>query len=298
MTKNKLAFSIDLDEWYHCRWATGYEHSIWKDTTTLFKDHYSSKLPIGDLLPPTEWLLELFTEKNVKVTFFILGEVAQWYPELVKKIADHGHEIACHGMHHNDMNQYSREEFKAKLKESKNILEDITGQKIKGYRAPNLVVEPYLADVLEELDFEYDSSICPSRGIKGKYGDMENCSQHPYKIGKTIQQQGNRNLWELPIPTMPLFKLPACTGVATRVFGLWWTRFTLRHWIKSGHVQYYFHPYETWFDKIPSNTLYVKIFMMNRGKRMQRRVRKLLDVYKGRVTSLHDLIKSGLEGGK
>ncbi len=290
--ENALVVSIDLDEWYHCRWATGYQHSIWKDTATFFREVYDLDRPRGDLAPPTEWLLNTFEEHAVKATFFILGEVAGWYPELVRAIADAGHEIACHGMHHQDMTDLDRETFREDLRRAKGILEELGGREVVGYRAANLVVAPYLADVLEELGFGYDSSVCPARSFKGKYVGMAGCGQHPYRVGRTIQETGTeRNLWELPIPTMPLLRLPACTGIATRMFGLWWSRFPLWYWSRTGSVLYYFHPYETAEDLIPvSGHPYITFFMRNRGRTMQKRVERILRCYRGRTCRAYDLV--------
>lgn len=288
-----LVLSIDLDEWYHCRWATGYEHSIWKTTGHLFREVYHADRPRGDLIPPGEWLLEQLAKRRLQATFFVLGEVAEWYPDLLRTIAGAGHEIACHGMVHQDMTVMNRPVFTELLRKAKRILEDVTGQSIVGYRAPNLVVAPYLADVLEESGFSYDSSVCPARAIRGKYEAMSGCPQWPYRIGDTVQQQGTRMLWELPIPTMPLLGLPACTGVATRVFGSWWTRFALWWWGRRGSVLYYFHPYEVWYDVLPpTQRLYVRLFMRNRGRTMQRRAMGIVDRYRSRVVCARNLVTS------
>ena len=178
-----MALSIDLDEWFHGRWATGGPRSRWADTASVFREVYGGDRPRGDIVPAARWLLALFAERRITATFFILGEVAEWYPELVREIAAAGHEIACHGMHHTDMTTLSREAFAADLRRAKELLEKLAGRPVRGYRAPNLVVAPWLADVIRELGFTYDSSICPARSFSGKYQDMMRCPQHPYRTG-------------------------------------------------------------------------------------------------------------------
>lgn len=291
---SRLVLSIDLDEWYHSRWATGYRNSLWQDTASFFREVYAADRPRGDLIPPTRWLLKFFATDQIKATFFILGEVGEWYPELVREIAAAGHEVACHGMHHVDMSDLTRGAFAADLRRAKAILEPLAGQPVIGFRSPNLVVQPWLADVLLELGFRYDSSICPARGFRGKYSHMADCPQHPYRVGASIQEVGNRDLWEIPIPTMPWVKMPAATGIATRVFGAWWTRFALWYWSRSGDVQYYFHPYEIWHDKLPpSRRFFVRLITRRRGTYMQRAGARILTDFADRIITCKDVVTNG-----
>jgi polysaccharide deacetylase family protein (PEP-CTERM system associated) len=287
----RLAFSVDLDEWFHARWATGYRHSLWPDLASCFSAVYGTNHPRGDLLAPAQRLLAILAERGVQATFFVLGEVAGWYPELVRAIAAAGHEVACHGLHHVDMSELTREQFTADLRTARSSLEQLTGQPVLGYRAPNLVVMPWLADVLAGLGFAYDSSVCPARGFRGKYAGMVRCPQHPYRAGATIQELGDGPLWEVPIPTFPGLRWPAATGIATRGFGVAWTRFALRWWERTGSVLYYLHPYEIGTDPVPAAArLYVRLFMRNRGAVMQRRLEHILDGYRGRVCSIRALL--------
>ena len=101
--KRKAVLSVDLDEWYHCRWATGAPRSRWPDTARFFEAHYGTERPIGELIGPTRETLDIFDRLGARGTFFILGEVAHFYPELVREIDARGHEIGCHGYHHTDI---------------------------------------------------------------------------------------------------------------------------------------------------------------------------------------------------
>src|SRR4030095_8806692 len=100
MTARQVGLSVDVDEWYHCRWATGSPRSRWKDTAAVFREHYRSDRPSGELREPTRRILDLFDRHGVRGAFFVLGEVAGFYPDLVREIATRGHEVACHGFHH------------------------------------------------------------------------------------------------------------------------------------------------------------------------------------------------------
>lgn len=243
-SKNRLVISIDLDEWYHARWATGSKISRWPDTLSFFRDIYNLDKPRGDIEKPTMYILELLDEFKIKATFFILGEVAGYYPNLVKEISKNGHEIASHGKVHIDLWNYTPSVFKSDLKEAKNVLEDLTGKKVIGYRAPNLVIEDWIIPVLGELGFEYDSSVCPSRKLMGKFGISTSLPGFPYFLSKDSFKPGDGDLFEIPIPVFPFIKLPAATGIMTRIIGVWWSTFALKYNLKRHDALYYFHPYE------------------------------------------------------
>lgn len=109
-------------------------------------------------------LLNLLAQRDVRSTFFILGWVAENYPQMVRRIADAGHEIACHSYHHQLIHTQSREEFRADLRRAKFLLEDITGHEVIGYRAPTYSITQetlWALNVLVEEGFRYDSSIFP-----------------------------------------------------------------------------------------------------------------------------------------
>ena len=275
-----LVPSVDLEEWFHARWATGYGKSAWKDTATFFRDVYGSDRPRGDVAPPVRWLLDFFDRKQVKGTFFILGEIAEWYPELVREVAARGHEIACHGLRHADMNLFTPADYARDLAAAKTLLEKLAGRAVHGFRAPNLVVQPWLKQVLQQAGFDYDSSICPARGFRGKYAGMRSCPQHPYRTGATLQAVGTTDFWEIPITAMPWLGLPAGAAIATRFFGLTWSRSALWFWSRAGSVQYYLHPYEIWNDILPVGLrLWPRLMTRHRGAWMQRALECIVDLY-------------------
>jgi polysaccharide deacetylase family protein (PEP-CTERM system associated) len=279
VSRRRLVVCVDLDEWYHCRWATGSSDSLWKDTRTFFRDHYGADRPTGELLEPTERILSIFDEYGIKATFFVLGEVATHYPGLVRQIHARGHEIACHGLRHVDLFDLTREQFIAELGEAKDILESTLGQGVIGYRAPNLIIEPWVIDVLEEMGFGYDSSVCPSRSLQGKYGGMLNAPQNPYRLSHgSLDKPGQREIIELPIPSFPGLKLPAASGIMTRVMGKWWTLTALKHALRTGTATYYFHPYELGpRPKIPGLSPRIHLFLRRMGPWMERALRDIFE---------------------
>jgi polysaccharide deacetylase family protein (PEP-CTERM system associated) len=115
----------------------------------------------------TERVLEiLHAAGDVRATFFILGWVAERCPDLVRRIAGAGHEIASHGYGHQRVCFLAPEMFREDIRRSKGLLEDLCGQPVSGYRAPSYSISdrtPWAFDELHAAGYHYDSSICPVR---------------------------------------------------------------------------------------------------------------------------------------
>ncbi len=189
----------------------------------------------------TQKILDLFDTHQVKATFFVLGWVAEKFPDLVKKIDKKGHEIACHSYCHRLIYNLTPAEFKADTLKAKNILEQTIGKKVKGYRAPSYSITKkslWALDILEELEFEYDSSIFPIH--HDRYG-LPDAPRFKYK-------HPNHNLIEYPISTALIFgrKIPVAGGGYFRLFPYWFTEKALKKINQQEHQPFifYFHPWE------------------------------------------------------
>src|SRR5690349_15242521 len=88
----------------------------------------------------TERLLDLFDEHAVRSTFFVLGWVAERYPSLVPMIARRGHELASHGYAHRLVYDQAPDVFRADVRRSKGVIEDQSGRRVNGYRAPSFSI--------------------------------------------------------------------------------------------------------------------------------------------------------------
>lgn len=111
-------------------------------------------------------LLDLYDKYEVKSTFFVLGQLAELKPNIVKQIVAHGHEVGSHGYQHDYRSAFdvmTFEEQIAELRHSKNLLEQIGGQKVVSFRAPALRVNSYTPKALCEAGFRFDSSVAPQR---------------------------------------------------------------------------------------------------------------------------------------
>ena len=243
--ERQVVISVDLDEWYHCRWATGSPKSRWRDTAHFFKEHYRSDRPTGELIAPTRAILRLFERHKIRGTFFILGEVATYYPDLVREIAAAGHEIGCHGFHHVDIDLLGPEGFRRELRDARDALEKVTGLAPVGYRAPNLLLRDFMVPILREHGFQYDASVCTARSVLGKNFGHRHVATNPYRFRDRFgEPDPGGDFAEIPLPVAPYFRLPSSTGILTRVIGVPWTMWGLSHALRSGDAQYYFHPYE------------------------------------------------------
>ncbi len=155
--------SFDVEEYFHAEAAArgGLRREDW--------DRYPMRLG-----PSVDRILELLAEHGASATFFVLGWVAQNEPEVVKRIAAAGHEIASHGMRHQMLTRLSPKQFRQDILESRKLLEDLGQRPVVGYRAPTFSImhgTAWALDTLAECGFVYDSSIFPVR--HDRYGVPE-----------------------------------------------------------------------------------------------------------------------------
>lgn len=284
----RLMLSVDLDEWFHSRrWIDGTQTRALADTSALVSRaaDASGPAPPGDLVAPTQALLDLYDRHQVRTTFFILGEVAERYPSLVREIARRGHEIGSHGFVHVDMTVLGPETFAAHLARSVDVLTALTGQRPAGYRAPNLVYAPWATRVLEAQGFVYDASVAVSRPIGGKYRGWTHAPHHPYHPSyDAIGERGDATLIEIPLPCVPGLRLAAGSGILTRTFGLSWSLIALRRTIRTGDTSYYFHPWEVApRPPVVGSRLRSALFYRHTGAWMMRAIDHILTEFRGRI---------------
>ena len=285
----RLALSVDLEEWFHSRrWIDGQQAQRVPDTSEVLRRIYGTPAPAGDVLRPTRRLLEIFAAHDCRVTFFVLGEIAQWYPDLIREIAAHGHEIASHGMTHVDIPVLGPERFSRELGESLDLLAQLTGTRPIGYRAPNLVYPAWATAILERHGLVYDSSVCVSRPLGGKYKGWADAPLTPYHPSyEDIAARGVARIVEVPLPSFPIVNIAAGSSIFTRVIGYSWTNVALRTRVRSGDTGYYVHPWE--FASRPETDghwLRNRIFMRRVGPWMDRALGRILRTFAGRITTV------------
>ncbi|MCE5340994.1 MAG: polysaccharide deacetylase family protein [Planctomycetaceae bacterium] len=203
--------------------------------------------PTEAVVQNTHWFLQTFKDYNVKATFFILGEVAQSFPQLIKEIANEGHEIAVHGFHHKQIFKLNRDEFRKEVGDAKKLLEDLSGRKVIGHRAPAFSINQdtkWALEVLGELGFVYDSSILPMAGKRyGWPGFKKEIHRMSLADGQSII--------EVPMSTISLgIKELSIGGGYMRHLLYFYTKWAIRHIQKNRPVVVYMHPYEIDIDAV------------------------------------------------
>jgi polysaccharide deacetylase family protein (PEP-CTERM system associated) len=198
--------------------------------------------PSDTVVRNTEWFLEALARHNVKATFFILGEVAEKFPSLIKKIAEAGHEVGSHGFSHKQIFNLDKEEFQHEVADCRKLLEDITSGPILGYRAPAFSITPptkWALDILAQEGFKYDSSVYP---ILGKRYGWPEFSKNICKV----DLPSGRSMIEVPLSTVTIWgkTLPIAGGGYIRHFPYAVTRWAIRRIQKTRPVIVYMHPYE------------------------------------------------------
>ena len=227
----KNALTVDVEDYFQVSaFADSIDHKDWGNHPLRVEKN-------------TQRLLDMFDEHSVKATFFILGWVAERTNGLVREIAARGHEIASHGYSHQLVYNQSPDIFRDETVRSKNILEDITQAKVRGYRAASYSITKrsmWALDILAEAGFEYDSSIFPVR--HDRYG-IPDAPEYPYRL-ETPQ---GYSLIEFPLSTAKIFRfrLPIAGGGYFRLYPYWLSKAGLKqiNYRKKPFI-FYLHPWE------------------------------------------------------
>jgi polysaccharide deacetylase family protein (PEP-CTERM system associated) len=237
---------------------------------TVDVEDYFHVSAFADTINPRDWdrhecrverntreLLTLFGEHGMRATFFVLGWVAERYPGLVREIARHGHEVACHGLTHELVYRQTPSVFRSQTERAKSLLEDIVQIPVLGYRAASYSIVPassWALEMLAELGFQYDSSIFPVR--HDRYG-FPGAPREPHRIALS----SGRSLVEFPLTTWRRLgvNLPVSGGGYFRLFPYFLTRHALRHVNEREGLPaiFYLHPWEIDPDqpRVPASLL-------------------------------------------
>lgn len=265
--------SIDVEDWPQSTW--------------------DRNLPISDRAAQnTRRLLHLLRDTEVRATMFVLGKFAERFPSLVKEIQADGHEVACHGHGHLEVGRQSPSEFLADVRRSKDLLEQIIGEPVKGYRAPDfsIVHETLWAlDILVEAGFEYDSSIVPAR--LPRYG-IAGWPVLPVRV----QLKHGGSILEAPLATFRAFgrNWPVGGGGYHRLLPGFASRYFARKIMTDAPFVFYCHPYE--FDVHELSEISIPVpratrFYQGAGRRwFEQRFRAFVGALGGQP--LHDMLIS------
>jgi polysaccharide deacetylase family protein (PEP-CTERM system associated) len=228
--KNFLTF--DIEEWYHVIYE-GIDTSNLRGAPT-------------NLESLVDRLIDLCGEHGVQTTCFILGEVAKQTPSVVKKLHAHGHEIGSHGTAHASIYPMTPDQFHADVNSSCGILEDLTGEKVIGFRAPSFSVRretlSWFYPILESLGLRYSSSVFPGQTFLYGIPDFPEHVHYPVVDGVT------QKILEFPVPRMEV--IGKHMGLYVRLFPAWMIRRKILADNRVGRpVILYVHPREIDLDQ-------------------------------------------------
>jgi polysaccharide deacetylase family protein (PEP-CTERM system associated) len=185
-------------------------------------------------------ILELLDGADATATFFTLGWIAERFPAVVRRIVAGGHELASHGYGHRRATDQSPDGFLEDIRMAKDVLEDLSGVEVKGYRAPSFSIgasNPWALDCIEQAGYRYSSSIYPVR--HDHYG-MPDAPRFPYR--------SRERLLEVPISTVRAFNRnwPAGGGGFFRLLPYGVSRRALQriNRVDRQPAIFYLHPWE------------------------------------------------------
>ncbi len=226
-----------------------------------------------------ERILSLFSETGTKGTFFVLGWVAERYPQMVNRLVDEGHELASHGWSHVRVFEQNPREFREDVIRTKHLLENLSGKQVRGYRAASYSIGAdnlWALDILQEAGHQYSSSIYPIR--HDLYG-MPEAPRFPF-------HPGGDGFLEVPVTTVEVMgrNYPCGGGGYFRLFPYRLFRWALRRVNRADNQAcvFYFHPWEIDPDQPRQTGIGLKTRVrhyLNLGK-MEPRLRRLMRDFK------------------
>ncbi len=221
-----LALTVDVEEGFH---------GLWPSAHSAIKHHKPSQ---GAFIRPLQSILNLFERYHVSSTFFVLGEVAEVFPEVVEEIYGLGHEVASHGYFHVDLTKITFGKLEEMERKSRSILARITGEPPIGFRAPFARISPAIISLLSRMGYVYDSSVVPSWGIPGWWNNYWT-SLCPYRV--SVRE---KEFFEVPITVFPYLRLPV-SGWFLRNFGVTYVKTAIKWVLRRGlPVVLYVHPFD------------------------------------------------------
>ena len=220
------AFTVDVEDWYQ--------------GIPISKQMSAQSEP--RLERSCHHLLDIMAEYDVLGTFFILGPVAQHYPDLIRRIASEGHELGCHGWSHDLVYEMTPERFREETQRASAAISDVTAQPVTAYRAAYFSITArsfWALDILAELGFQCDSSIFPVHNWR--YGIPD------FDLAPRIVKTASGPICEIPISVrqMGKMRLPVTGGAYFRLFPYFVSRANMRAVSKQQRaVVFYLHPWE------------------------------------------------------
>jgi len=225
--KKTIVLTFDVEDWFQVEnLRSKYPPEVWDKCEVR-------------VLEPMNKLLELLDKYDIKATFFVLGWIAERFPNIVSEVHERGHEIASHGYCHIMNNELAGEQIMEDLRKSKELLENITGVQILGYRAPSFSINETVIQFLKKEGFVYDSSYHPFSRNK-RYGNLGIQDFKDFFLFPN-------GLIEFPLPVLKTkhFEFPIAGGGYFRLYPFALYKLLFENYMKDHQLFVaYFHPWE------------------------------------------------------
>ena len=222
--------SVDVEDWFQ---VGAFEGVIDRDSWESLSDRVERNC---------DAILQMFADADVKATFFTLGWVAQRHPALLRRIVEEGHELASHGWDHARVFTMDKASFAADIERARKVLEDASGTRVTGYRAPSFSIDartPWAYSVLAEQGYAYSSSVAPITHDHYGWRDAPRFAFRPLPWADLI---------EIPVTTAHFAgkRLAAGGGGFFRVLPYAFSRWAIRQVNTQDQrpAVFYFHPWE------------------------------------------------------
>jgi polysaccharide deacetylase family protein (PEP-CTERM system associated) len=231
---HRATFSFDIEDWHH---------------SELNRPGGGARPLESIVRPGTERILDLLRRHRLRSTFFVLGCVVREHPDLIRRMVDEGHELACHGMEHRPVWRATPGTFRDELREFRQVVTDALGEfPVIGFRAPTFSIDrsnPWALDVLRSEGYRYDSSIFPMK-VKMYGTPGAPCWIYRPSPADLTRHDPHADLVEFPVATAQVYKLrfPVGGGFYLRALPLPLFRAGLDYILRRRPFVLYLHPRE------------------------------------------------------
>lgn len=223
----RFFFTLDLEEWYHLEYLKPHIKKI------------KSNISYVKYIPE---FTAYMSSQGIRMTIFIVGEIASENQEIIREIATQGHKFGCHSYSHKLLSELSVEEFRYETQKAKGIIEDISGKEVIGYRAPCFSMDNQKLEILWDCGFKYDASLIKFE--EHKYYNVLDVTGFN-KIDSLVYEKDG--LFEFETPTVPVMgkSIPISGGGYFRLFPFWLTQTMMNRYFKhEKNFVFYIHPFE------------------------------------------------------
>lgn len=297
---NRIAFSVDLDDWYHTPLVAGADFSHFPTVKTFFEqwdDRYDF------VTEPSFRLLELLEKYEIKATIFVIADMVERYPKLMEALKLSDHEIAHHSLHHTiPFNTKTKEpiqtkaEWEAELVQAKEILENYFERKITGFRAPGAYFADWMVPILLKHGFDYDSSVVSNSVYNKSNRNLSHFPKVPFRINADFEETEERtnSIVEIPWVSRKIgsYYLPGGGAFFFRLFGYRYFKKMFDQHLKEGDGVFYIHSLDLSNESFPlSNFRHRPFYWINKGDKTLRSLDRLLKAFPGQFVTCQGIIQ-------